>query len=280
MQYLARMLCLLLVLALFGCGGENRSSNPTGGGGGPSTTPPPPVQNSATNWQFSTTSAVSEMPALTISGSVGRSGSAISAKFHVDGSNCFDPLSTVTLTGTLTNDDLSLTSNSVAGQVTTFTGRVTHDALAGWSSPGQFTGTYTISGGCANGDQGSVIGIKLPFINHLVTGTLMASGGGTFHLEGDMTLQGAISEGSFGITGSVAFDTPCFGPSEIKSGVFRSGSYILGTSVALVFETGNGTIAFLGTLDPDKSEISGTYTASGSTCDQTGTALLVLVPNR
>ncbi len=114
MQYLARMLCLLLVLALFGCGGENRTSNPTGGGGGPSTTPPPPVQNSATNWQFSTTSAVSEMPALTISGSVGRSGSAISAKFHVDGSNCFDPLSTVTLTGTLTNDDLSLTSNSVA----------------------------------------------------------------------------------------------------------------------------------------------------------------------
>ena len=187
----------------------------------------------------------------------------------------------MTFTGTLTNDDLSLTSNSVAGQVTTFTGRVTHDALAGWSSPGQFSGTYTISGGCANGDQGSVTGIKLPFINHLVTGTLMASGGETFHLEGDMTLQGAISEGPFAGSQDLWLSTPpALVHRRIKSGVFPSGSYILGTSVALVFETGNGTIAFLGTLDPDKSEISGTYTASGSTCDQTGTALLVLVPNR
>ena len=48
--------------------------------------------------------------------------------------------------------------------------------------------------------------------------------------------------------------------------------------MALVIATDNGTAAFLGTLNLDTSEITGNYTVSGSTCDQSGTALLVSNP--
>jgi hypothetical protein len=55
------------------------------------------------------------------------------------------------LTGTLTGSNISLTSASIGGQVTTLTGSITDDA---------FTGTYTINGGCGNRDQGNVTGIN------------------------------------------------------------------------------------------------------------------------
>jgi hypothetical protein len=82
--------------------------------------------------------------ALTIAGSINQSSGSVSGVVHVDGSNCFDRLATMGLTGTLTGDNLSLATTSVAGQVVTFTSSITNSA---------FTGTYTINGGCANGDQ-------------------------------------------------------------------------------------------------------------------------------
>ena len=85
----------------------------------------------------------------------------------------------------------------------------------------------------------------------------------------------ADPEGSFAISGKVTFNTSCFTSGTITPGEFPSGSYIMGTTVALAIQTGNGTVAFLGTLDQDKGEISGNYTVSGGTCDQTGTAVLV-----
>jgi hypothetical protein len=51
---------------------------------------------------------------------------------------------------------------------------------------------------------------------------------------------------------------------------------MIGTSVALAIQTDNGTFNFVGT-DTDHAgigEISGVYTVTGGTCDQTGTALI------
>jgi hypothetical protein len=56
--------------------------------------------------------------------------------------------------------------------------------------------------------------------------------------------------------------------------VFPSGSYILGTSVALEIATNNGMVGFLGRMNPATGEIDGEYAVSGGTCDQTGTAVL------
>lgn len=180
--------------------------------------------------------------------------------------NCFDHLTTMGLTGTLTGSNVSLTSTSVAGQVTTFTGSITDNA---------FTGTYTINGGCANGDQGNVTGINVPPITGKLNGTFTPSGGEAFDMVAQLIQGRASSEGSFGVTGTVLSNTSCFSSGTIKSATFPSGSFILGTSVALEIQTDNGTVAFLGTANQSTSEISGDYTVSGGTCDQTGTAVLV-----
>lgn len=50
----------------------------------------------------------------------------------------------------------------------------------------------------------------------------------------------------------------------------------LGTLVSLEIETNNGTVAFLGTVNPATGIINGTYTVVGGTCAQTGTAVLAL----
>jgi hypothetical protein len=263
---------LSLVLLLGGCGG-GKTPDPTSGRT-PSPSPTPGGQNSVSNWQFSTTSAVPGMPSLTIAGSINLSRSSVTGAMHVDGSSCFDQLTTVALTGTVTGGTISLTSTSVAGQVTSLTGIITN--LGVTYSAGQFTGTYSINGGCASGDQGNVTGVKIPYVANLLKGTFTDSGGGTFSLSGDLAQDAnASSAGSFGVSGTATLNTPCFGSGTITAGTFPSGSFIIGTSVALQINTGNGIIVFVGTWDMAQGVISGNYTVSGGTCDQTGAAILV-----
>ena len=220
------------------------------------------------NWQFGTASAVPGRPPLSISGSIDQSGNSVTGAVHVGGSACFDRLTTVGLTGALTNGNISLASASVAGQVITLTGSFSDGAL---------TGTYAIHGGCADGDHRSITGSAIPYIANILNGTFTTSGGGTFSVTGDEAQNArADPEGSFAISGKVTFNTSCFTSGTITPGEFPSGSFIMGTTVALAIQSSNGTLAFLGTLDRDKDEISGDYTVSGGTCDQTGTAVLVL----
>jgi hypothetical protein len=235
--------------------------------------PKPHALDMASNWQFNTTSNVPGAPSLTIAGSLNPAGGAVSGAVHVDGSNCFDRLTTIGLAGSLTGGELSLTSTPVAGQVMTFTGSLADSAVNGTGSA--FTGTYTISGGCANGDQGSVTGIKIPFLANVMSGTFTTSAGDTFDVAADEAQSSTPStEGSFGIQGTITFRTSCFSSGTLTPGTFPSGSFIMGTLVALEIKTGNGKVNFAGTLDRDKGEISGNYTASGGTCDQTGTGVL------
>jgi hypothetical protein len=115
------------------------------------------------------------------------------------------------------------------------------------------------------------------FIANTLSGTFTTSGGATFDVSGDEAQSSAAStEGSFGISGTVSLRTSCFGSGTITPGTFPSGSFIIGTSVALEIKTDNGTVTFLGTLSRDRSEITGNYTVSGGTCDQTGRAVLAI----
>ena len=161
MKHLSSTSWLLSVLILLsGCGGGERTSGPA-----PASSPllpsdpPSHVLDIAGNWQFSTTSVAGMAPA-TISGGIAQSGSSVSGAAHLDGSKCFDRLTTIGLTGTLTGSNITLTSTTVDGQVTTLTGSVSDYLSTGLTAT--FAGTYTIDGGCANGDHGNVTGIKVP----------------------------------------------------------------------------------------------------------------------
>jgi hypothetical protein len=265
MKHWASTLWLLSALVLLcGCGGGQRTSGSTSGS---TSGPPPQGLNTAGNWQFSTTPTVAGTPAITIAGSISQSSSSVSGAVHVDGSNCFDPLITVGLTGTLTDGNISLSSTPVRGKVMTFTGTITNNT---------FTGTYSINGGCASGDQGNVNGYSVDAFNGPWYGNLTTAGGADIHWGTDQLGQvGVSSEGSFGLTGTFNFDGACFNSGKLTPGTYPTPSFILGTSVALNIPTDNGTIAFVGTAGPDEGGlIRGTYTVTGGSCESTGTGYL------
>jgi hypothetical protein len=109
-----------------------------------------------------------------------------------------------------------------------------------------------------------------------LSGTFTNSAQKTFNVVGEIAQSNsASSEGSYGITGTATFDTPCFSAGTIQSGTFSSGSFILGMSVALEVKTSNGILTFLGTVDQSgDGDVSGNYTVSGGGCDDSGTAVL------
>ena len=230
-----------------------------GRGGGGIANPPPPPPNITGNWQLSATSTVPGMPVATIAGSITQSGSSVSGVVHLDGSNCFDELNTISLTGTLTDGLVSLISASVDGQVITFTVNLNN------TDSNALAGTYAINGGCANGDQGNVTGSKVPAIN----GTWRIILDINDALEQDRTTLAQEStgpEGSFGVNGTAFINAPSCFSGTITSGTFPSPSYIMGTSVNLEIETADGTITFLGTMDQFGTKILGSHQIVGGIC--------------
>jgi hypothetical protein len=264
MTALEILLALLVVVFFCGCGGApgrapGSSASPT------SSAPQAPA--ALGNWQFTATSTVPGKAPLTFAGNIGHAADTISGALHVDGSNCFDPLTTLNLTGVVTADSTSLTSAAIDGQVVTLTGNF---------DDFNYYGTYRINGGCAAGQQGSLTGINVWNIGNNLSGTFTNSAQKTFNVVGKIAQSNSASpDGSFGITGTATFDTPCFSAGAIQPGTFPSGSFILGTSVALEVETGNGTLTFLGTLSQSGSgEMTGKYTVSGGACEDSGVAVL------
>jgi hypothetical protein len=148
---------LSTLVLLFGCGGGEES----GGGGGSGGTQNP---NIAGNWQVNMSSTAPGISPMTLAGSITQSGSSANGTVHVDGSNCFDRLISIRLNGSLTGSNVSLTSTSVDGQVLALTGRITGDQFTR-----SLSGSYTISGGCAHGDQGIVTGFKVRTVGGILS---------------------------------------------------------------------------------------------------------------
>ncbi len=208
--------------------------------------------------------------ALGIAGNLDQSGKTLSGAVHVSSllENCFDHLTTVSVTGTLTDSSVSLTSVLVGGQVMTITGIMTDNTLSG---------SYNIIGGCGDGQQGSVTGNRIASITSTLSGTFTTSSNQTFDVTAQVTQGIASAEGSFGVTGTATFSNPCISSGTIMSGTFPSGSYIIGTSVVLEVQTGNGIVTFTGTENQATAEVSGDYNVSGGTCDQTGLGRLIVL---
>jgi hypothetical protein len=192
---MASILRLSALALLCGCGGERgETSDPRSG------------LNLTGNWQVSTASTVLRTPPVTISGSITQSGSSVNGEVHLNDSNCFDRLTTIGLTGTLTGRNVSLTSASVGGQVITFRASIANNAL---------TGAYAVNGGCANGDQGNVAGFKVPAFSGTWRSGFEIN---EEHFFGLANLTGsASSEGSFGIVGTVddSSNFPCLSGDDL-----------------------------------------------------------------
>ncbi len=268
MMRLEIILTLSATVLFCGCGGAPGPASAPGGSA-PVTSSPPQTPTPITlgNWQFNAASTIPGKPPLTFAGSIGQAGTAVNGALHVDGSNCFDRLTTIGFTSTMTRNSTTLTSAAIDGQVVTFTGNF---------SGSTFNGTYRINGGCDGGDQGTLTGNNVWNIGNNLSGTFTNSAQKTFNLVGQIAQSdNASSDGSFPITGTATFDTPCFSAGTIQQGTFPTGSFILGMSVALEVETSKGILTFLGNLDQSgDGAVIGNYTVSGGGCDDSGTAVL------
>lgn len=260
----------MISILLSGCGRGAIGTSPFSG------TPSSPansVPDIAGNWQFNMTPSAQGAQPASIAGSVSQNGAQVTGAFHVGGSNCFNRLTVRSLTGTVSSNTTTLTSTAADGQTITITGQFTKSASTGTNS---FAGTYSVSGGCDAGDQGSVAGNSVPDIANNVSGVFTNSAQQSFDMSGGIAQNASADPtGSFGISGTAAFATPCFNAATVQAGAFPSGSYILGMSVGLEFDAGSGIVTFSGTLNQDRNEIVGNYTISGGACDgATGTAVL------
>lgn len=270
MKHLSSISFLLSVLVLLcGCGGGESASGAPSGAPDPQADPPAPALKAANNWQLSTTSTKG-FPPTTIAGGIAPSAVPVSGAVHVDGSTCFDKLTAVDLTGTLNGSTLSLTSASVSGQVMTLTGSTAEDPVT------KFTGTYSIQGGCADGDQGNVTGVELTPVGGPWAGDLTSEAGDINRIAVTLAQGSATTEGTFGLTGNATFESgTCFKWGTVASGKFPSGSYVMGTDVTLVITTDNGVISFLGSSAAKYGGlIRGNYTVIGGTCESAGTGYL------
>lgn len=269
---------LVLVFLLCGCGANQNIPRPTTALPAPSPAPTPAAPSMTQgNWELDTTSSAG-LAVLTIGGNIIPSGASLSAAVHVSGSTCFDPMTTIALTGSVSSSgDVQLNSATVAGQVIALDGTINYDKLTGEYDT--LTGTYSITGGCADGDHGTVIGnaIWALLVDNILSGTLTSSSEHAFDISGNIAQNAAVNpNGSYGISGTVTFTGSCVSSGTLTPGSFQSGSFVLGTSVGFQIKTDNGTLLFSGQLNQAAGELNGNYTLSGGTCDQTGTAALAL----
>jgi hypothetical protein len=259
-----KIILALSVAVLFGGCGGTPSPTPRSSAHAPSALQTPPRLG---NWQFTAASTVPGKPPITFAGSLGQAGAAVKGAFHVDGSKCFDRSTTIGMTVTVTGNSTTLTSAVIEGQVITFIGNFESTT---------FDGTYKINDGCAAGEQGSLTGVNISNIGKSLSGSFINSAQKTFNLTGEITQSdGANSDGSFPITGTGSFDSPCLGAGTIQPEASSAGSFILGESVALEVETSKSFLTFLGTLSQSGSgAVTGNYIVSGGGCDDSGTAVL------
>lgn len=261
MKRMGSVLCFVVLLLLSGCGETTQRLTTTPP---PTTTPSPGASSVAGNWQFNTL-AGSSTPALGIAGSLTQIGNTVHGDLHVDGFNCLDPLTTIPVSGFVRGGKLELTSLSVNGDVLT---------LSGMYMSASFSGTLAVTGSCGDGERDTISGLQLASISGTLDGVFTNAAQKTFNVVAQVNQGTGSTDGSFALSGTATFDTPCFSGGTITSKGFPSASFILGTAVTLEMATQNGLIRFTGTLDRTTGEIDGHYTVSGGTCDDAGKAKL------
>jgi hypothetical protein len=170
------------------------------------------------NWSMTAAPAGGGVP-FYIGGNLTQNGTNLTGTLYVVSSNCFDPSAMVAFTGTVKGQIVTLTSASAIGQVINIT--------ASGSGSSALTGTYTVTGGCADGNNGNLTGTTVPSISATWSGPLVGSGGANVILAFDLTQSTTASQnGQFGISGSAMFTNSSCSNSATVSTAFIAGPYL------------------------------------------------------
>jgi hypothetical protein len=250
----------VFTLALAGCGGSNLAL--TQGNWAITATSTAPVNASAT--------------AFVVGGNLTQSGSSLTGTMYVTQSLCFDPSTTIPFTGTVHEKKVTLTSTNVAEQgVINVTASGTKDSL---------TGTYTVTGGQCDGDQGTVAANPVPSISGTWNGSLSIATLGTKGLGvAQPTISIALTQaatastdGTFALTGTITYaNSPCSVSGTITNATV-AGNFVTINATTVETDDTEGVFSYTdGVLDSTTSpkNVTGTYEVDGA-CSQFQTLTL------
>ncbi len=240
----------VLTLALAGCGSSN-TLNLTQG-----------------NWAVTATRTGGGAIANTtfyVGGNLTQSGKSVTGTLYIVGASCFDSSSGVAFTGTISGKTLTLTSPTIGGQVITVTANGTNSAL---------TGTYTVAGGCDNGDTGTITANPVPSITGTWSGPIVGDTNGdpnaSLAIAFTQSAAGS-SNGTFAVSGTLTYT----GSTCSASGTINTGSYIVGPYLVLSANTNDGgSLSYTGLLNSTTAptSVTGNYSDAGGNCNDLLTA--------
>ncbi len=251
-------ICLAVcLLMLAGCGANNFQVNAA-----------QQFSMTAGNWNFSATSSNNSQ--FLLGGHLQQNGDTVTGILHIASSRCFSVDKDIPVSGTAQGDSVELASLPIKKQVL-------HLALIGHGET--MVGNYSFSGGCSDGDEGSVEGSVVPAVsgmwNALETQTDKGVVGVNLAL---VQSQNANGHGVYPLSGTFAFT----GSQCAVSGRIASG-YVAGNIVVINAETqeamgGSGHFRMEGDFASGSAPaIVGAYSYDAGACkDQAG--VLTLTP--
>ena len=181
---------------------------------------------------------------------------------HVDGSACFDFLLTIDFTGSINaQGQFTLTSSAFNGQTITITGTLSTD---GQTITG---GSFTISGGCANGDHGTLSGFALQGVFGAYQSNFTVNGN-NIAVAVSLSANTSAPSGLFPVSGTVTISNSgsCSLPS---SGTLTGESGAnAGADLHATFLNGQNTlVSFQGVATDSTAKIvQGTWTINSGPC--------------
>lgn len=200
----------------------------------------------------------------------------MSGIMHVFDSACFiSAEDNLPLSGSFSGDTLTLTSGTLDSQVVTVKATGTGASL---------TGTYSVAGGCADGDHGTIVASYLPPVTGTWTSTFKDYGN-TVSMSATLTQAStADANGVFPLSGTVSFSgltCPTGGTVYSLPQSDWATSGVVGTDILLTVEnasSGNAELIYSGSVTnasaAQASTIAGAYTVSDASCQQlTGTSV-------
>ena len=250
---------LLFFVASFAFLSVTGCMKPTGGGGsGGGGTKPADYVYLTGNWQFDATPTSGAAPFTVLAGFISEQDSSgtndfTTAALQVQSTTCYSTAVEIPLQGGTEPTLLGLSSFPVDGQTLTLS--ATKDSTAT-----HLTGKYTISGGCANGQSGTVAGTLYDLVNGTYAGSVTGAGPAE-NVQLNLTQGVGSGDGLSYIAGSAAFQGfPCFTTGNLPyaaPGQYFPG-YVTGSKIYLDFTTNdaNGSqIILSGNFDPTATTI-------------------------
>lgn len=252
---------LLTLFTACGGGGYNNNGGNNNGGGGSTQPPVITYQDVSGNWQIKSSSQVVSNTGAYIGAVLtgSTSSSAITGIAHIYASSCFDFTVDIPVTGTIDQSkNITMTSATTAGQVVTV--NLTSN------SSNTMTGTYTIAGGCAAGDKGTLSAALVPNISGTWTGSVQSNTDNSVsQVSAQLTqAQTANSDGLYPLTGNISFPNgTCFTSGNLVN------SFTSGGVLTIFGQTNNGVFISAGIItDPTTGKnMVVAYSISGGTCD-------------